>query len=188
MDDSDSIKISLPTAIKPRVPMEEQPLEELIPRAKLLLVELEGALSDGVSTLGPDGAESINLYRADILGLEAWLEAGRQLVILARPGLAAAEALAERLGAVLRTTGGDKDILFKQVIWELQTQAERTVYLGRDMDDLPALGLAGVAACPPEAPEWVQGVCQIVTNAPAGRGAARELVDRLLADYVPEEI
>ncbi|MCB2225705.1 MAG: hypothetical protein KQH53_03425 [Desulfarculaceae bacterium] len=188
MDDSDSIKISLPSATKPHVPQEERPLEQCIAEAKMLLVELEGALSDGLTTLHPDGSESVELFRADILGLEAWVAAGRQLVILARPGLAVAEVLAERLGALLRTTGGDKDVLFKQVIWENEMQAGQAAYMGRDMDDLPALGLAGLAVCPPEASAWVQGVCHIVTEAPAGRGAVRELVDRLLADYVPEEI
>jgi len=188
MDDSDSIKISLPAAVMPRVPQEERPLEQCIAEVKMLLVELEGALSDGLIQVGPDGSESLSLYRPDVLGLEAWVAAGRQLVILARPGLALAEPLAARLGAVLRTTGGDKDILFKQVIWENQVRPTQAAYMGRDMDDLPALSLAGLAVCPPESPDWVQGVCHIVTSAPAGRGAARELIDRMLADYVPEEI
>ncbi|MCF8033874.1 MAG: hypothetical protein K9K66_16925 [Desulfarculaceae bacterium] len=188
MDDSESIKISMPAAVKPHVPQEERPLEQCMAEAKMLMVELEGGLSDGLTTLGPDGAESLSLYRADILGLEAWVEAGRKLVLLARPDLALAEPLAQRLGASLRTTGGDKDILFKQVIWENEIIAAQAAYMGRDMDDLPALGLAGLAVCPPESPEWVKGVCHIVTGAPAGRGAVRELVDRLLADYVPEDI
>ncbi len=179
---------TLPQALAPRVPQEEMTLEQRIAAAKLLVVELEGALTDGLTRLAPDGGESIDLYRADILGLEAWLKAGRALVIVARPGLAVAETLASRLGATLRTSGGDKDILFKQVIWENQVKAPEAVYLGRDFDDLPALGIAGLAACPPEAPLWVRGVCHLVTEAPAGRGAVRELVDLLLADYVPQEV
>lgn len=188
MDDSESIKISLPAGVKPRIPQEERPLEQCIAEVKMLMVELEGGLGDGLTILHPDGSESLGLFRPDLLGLEAWAAAGRKLVILARPGLAVAEVLAERLGALLRTTGGDKGILFKQVIWENELQAGQAAYLGRDLDDLPALGLAGLAVCPPESPEWVRGVCHIVTEAPAGRGAVRELVDRLLADYVPEEI
>ncbi|MBU1275202.1 MAG: hypothetical protein KJ720_07475 [Proteobacteria bacterium] len=179
---------TLPHAITPKVPQEEMTLEQRITVAKLLMVELEGALTDGLSYLAPGGAESVALYRADILGLEAWLKAGRSLVIVARPGLAVAQELAQQLGATLRTSGGDKDVLFKQVTWENQVKATEAVYLGRDLDDLPALGLAGLAVCPPEAPLWVRGVCHMVTEAPAGRGAARELVDRLLADYVPPEI
>lgn len=179
---------TLPHAIAPKVPQEEMTLEQRIAAAKLLMVELEGALTDGVSHLAPDGSESLSLYRADILGLEAWLKAGRALVIVARPGLAVAETLAQRLGATLRTSGGDKDILFKQVTWEYQFKSTETVYMGRDFDDLPALGLAGMAVCPPESPLWVRGMCHRVTEAPAGRGAVRELVDMLLADYVPQEI
>ncbi|MCB2193280.1 MAG: hypothetical protein KQI62_17035 [Deltaproteobacteria bacterium] len=182
------METTLPQGIEPKVPQEEMTLEQRIAAAKLLMVELEGALTDGVSQLAPDGSESISLYRADILGLEAWLKAGRMLVIVARPGLEAAETLATRLGASLRTSGGDKDILFKQVTWENEVKAPESVYLGRDFDDLPALGLAGLAACPPEAPLWVRDMCHLVTEAPAGRGAVRELVDRLLADYVPEEV
>lgn len=174
--------------LAPKVPLEEMTLEQRIGAAKLLMVELEGGLSDGMSYLAPDGKETLPLYRADILGLESWVAAGRLLVLVARPGLDAAEALARRLGALLRTSGGDKGILFKQAVWENQVSPHEAVYLGRDMDDLPALGLAGLAACPPEAPEWVRSVCHLVTEAPAGRGAVRELVDRLLADYLPDEI
>ena len=139
---------TLPQGIAPKVPQEEMTMEQRIAAAKLLMVELEGALTDGVSHLAPDGGETLPLYRADILGLEAWLKAGRSLVIVARPGLAAAEALAQRLGAGLRTSGGDKDILFKQVTWENQVKTMETVYMGRDFDDLPALGLAGLAVLP----------------------------------------
>ncbi|MCF8043711.1 MAG: hypothetical protein K9L19_15895 [Desulfarculaceae bacterium] len=179
---------TIPQAIAPKVPQEEMAMEQRIAAAKLLMVELEGGLTDGVSYLSADGSESLALYRADVLGLESWLKAGRMLVIVARPGLAVAEELASRLGATLRTSGGDKDILFKQVTWEQQVKSMEAVYLGRDFDDLPALGLAGLAVCPPESPMWVRGMCHMVTEAPAGRGAVREVVDLLLADYVPEEV
>lgn len=173
--------------LAPKVPLEEMSLEQRIGAAKLLMVELEGGLSDGVSYLAPDGGETLPLYRADILGLESWLAAGRLLVLVARPGLAAAEALARRLGAVLRTSGGDKGILFKQAVWENQVSPVEAVYLGRDMDDLPALGLAGLAACPRGPGMGALGVSS-GHRGPGGAGAVRELVDRLLADYLPETI
>lgn len=175
-------------SLEPKTPAEDKTLEQRLADIQVLMMEMEGVLSDGGIILGPDGGQSLTVYRPDLYALEGWLAAGRQLVIFARPGLAAAEALAQDLGVLYRPAAGDKGLLFKHTAFDLQCRQERACYLGRDLDDLPALTIAGLAACPPQAPSWVQGVCHLVTEASAGRGAVREVVERLLADWVPPEL
>lgn len=174
--------------LEAQTPAAERTLAERLAAVTTLLVEVEGVISDGRSLLGPDGSESLFTYRPDIWALEGWLAAGRGLVLISQPGLAAAEALAQRLGALYRPAGGDKGLLLKQTAFDIQCKVDQVCYLGRDLDDLPALTIAGLAACPPQAPTWVREACHLVTQAPAGLGVVREVVDRLLADWVPEEI
>ncbi|RJX29174.1 MAG: hypothetical protein C4525_14855 [Desulfarculus sp.] len=175
-------------SLEPKTPAAERTLEERLAAVRALMLEVEGVLTDGRSLLAPDGSESLFTFRPDIWALEGWLAAGRGLVLISRPGLAAAEALAQRLGALYRPAGGDRGLLLKQTAFDLACKTEQVCYLGRDLDDLPALTIAGLAACPPQAPAWVREACHLVSEAPAGMGAVREVVDRLLADWVPEEI
>jgi 3-deoxy-D-manno-octulosonate 8-phosphate phosphatase (KDO 8-P phosphatase) len=66
-------------------------------------------------------------------------------------------------------------------IWtETGCTAAVTLYMGDDLLDLPALVAAGVGATVATAPAAVRDACQVVTVAPGGRGAVREICDLLL--------
>ena len=59
---------------------------------------------------------------------------------------------------------------------------EEICFMGDDVNDLAAMELAGVAAAPADACSAARGKAAIVTAAGGGRGAVRELVDRILAE------
>jgi 3-deoxy-D-manno-octulosonate 8-phosphate phosphatase (KDO 8-P phosphatase) len=52
--------------------------------------------------------------------------------------------------------------------------------MGDELVDLPVLEQCGFACAPREAPEAVRSRVHYVTEAPAGRGAVRELCDLLV--------
>jgi 3-deoxy-D-manno-octulosonate 8-phosphate phosphatase (KDO 8-P phosphatase) len=56
----------------------------------------------------------------------------------------------------------------------------RVCFMGDDVNDLPAMALAGVSAAPANAHATVLAVAAIVTERPGGSGAVRELIDRLV--------
>ena len=53
--------------------------------------------------------------------------------------------------------------------------------MGDDVNDLPALEIAGLSAAPTNARPAVLEKCQFITRAGGGNGAVRELIDHLLA-------
>lgn len=57
---------------------------------------------------------------------------------------------------------------------------DEIAFMGDDLPDLPALGLAGLAACPADAAPEVRQSCDLVCVAGGGDGAVRELVETLL--------
>ena len=57
-----------------------------------------------------------------------------------------------------------------------------SLYIGDDVNDLPAMRLAGASACPMDARPEVVDFVDIVLGAPGGRGAFRELADMILAE------
>ena len=48
------------------------------------------------------------------------------------------------------------------------------------MNDLSALGIVGMSACPADARPSVRENCQVVTKTSGGNGAVREVIDMLL--------
>lgn len=58
-------------------------------------------------------------------------------------------------------------------------------FMGDDVNDLAAMKLAGLAAAPADARPAARSTADIVTLAPGGNGAVRELVDMVLAGQLP---
>jgi 3-deoxy-D-manno-octulosonate 8-phosphate phosphatase (KDO 8-P phosphatase) len=62
----------------------------------------------------------------------------------------------------------------------LSITPEEAAFMGDDLPDLPALAVAGLAACPADAAAEVRARCHVTCTAPAGRGAVRELIEFVL--------
>lgn len=167
--------------IAPKAPEDEKTPAERLPGAQLLVLELEGVATDGRVWTGPQGEMWLAFSRADEAGLAGWLAAGGKALVVAREDLPAGRAWAERLGADFLAVKGDKAQTLRIYVHQAQVKYGQTVYIGSDLDDLTAMTMAGFAACPPQAHPWVRESADLVTTAPAGAGALREVADLLLA-------
>jgi len=165
----------------PQAPMSEKPLEERIAEVRLLVMEMEGVLTDGGEYIDGQGSVSVRTCRADALGLEAWRQEGYQVVVLARQGFKPAEAWALAAGVDLRPHLGKKQPALQAVALEFGMQPGQVCYLGCEVDDLPAMTVVGLAAATADANPWARGAAHLVLTRPGGAGAVRELVDRILA-------
>ena len=59
---------------------------------------------------------------------------------------------------------------------------EQVCYMGDDLADLPVLAAAGLAACPADAAAEVREAAHLASPAAGGRGAVREVVERILKE------
>jgi 3-deoxy-D-manno-octulosonate 8-phosphate phosphatase (KDO 8-P phosphatase) len=57
-------------------------------------------------------------------------------------------------------------------------------FIGDDVNDLPALALAGLPAAPADAQPEVRALCRFVSSAKGGNGAVRELIEMILAESI----
>jgi len=76
---------------------------------------------------------------------------------------------------------GDKAERFIAMCQRLGVDPAHTLFIGDDVNDLPALRLAAVSACPSDAVADVRGAVDIVLSLPGGHGAFRELAELILA-------
>jgi len=144
-------------------------------------------LTDGSTVTGADGTESIVTHRADALGLANWLAVGGKAVVASRDDLKALEAWCRAKGITHRVHQGAKAPMMQMIIFEHQMEPRQVMYIGADLDDLPAMIIAGLAAAPSNAHNWTREASHIQLRNPGGRGAVRELLDLLAEKCAPEK-
>ena len=155
-------------------------LEAQLERTKLLVLDVDGVLTDGRVVYG--SGEELQFFDVqDGQGL-AWLrKVGITVAWITGRGCEATRRRAEELGvAELHMKSGPKDTVLREVQKRLGIAPDETVAMG---DDLPDLGLArhaGVFAAPANARPQVKERADIVTEASGGRGAVREICERIL--------
>jgi 3-deoxy-D-manno-octulosonate 8-phosphate phosphatase (KDO 8-P phosphatase) len=176
-----------PDTIQPKVPQEEKDLDTLLGEIELVVLEAEGVLTDGATTTGADGTESIATCRADALGLANWLAVGGKAVVVAREELKAMEAWCQARGITHRVHQGAKAPMMQMIIFEHQLEPRQVMYIGADLDDLPAMIIAGLAAAPSSAHNWAREASHVQLKNPGGGGALRELLDLLAEKRAPEK-
>jgi len=156
-------------------------LESRLARVRLLLLDVDGVLTDGGITYASDGAESKTFHVRDGVGLRLWREAGNTAAIITGRASAAVERRAAELGiTVVRQGVGEKAGVAEEVLGACGVGWEETAAIGDDLPDIPLVTRAAAGFAVADACAELRAVATIVTAAPGGRGAVREAVERLL--------
>ncbi|MCJ7751206.1 MAG: HAD hydrolase family protein [Armatimonadetes bacterium] len=75
---------------------------------------------------------------------------------------------------------GDKAAALRELAEEKGVALERVAFMGDDFNDREAMRLAGVAIAPADAAAEIRDLADLVTDAPGGKGAARQAVEAVL--------
>lgn len=148
---------------------------------RLLLLDVDGVLTDGGITYGSGGTELLTFHVRDGLAIQMAQAAGIRVAILSGRKSEAVIRRAGELGVtevVLGTT--DKLAAFRDLLSRHHLTAGQTAYVGDDVGDLPLLGEVGLSATVADAPLEVRRAVDVVTRLPGGAGAVRELIEALL--------
>jgi 3-deoxy-D-manno-octulosonate 8-phosphate phosphatase (KDO 8-P phosphatase) len=148
---------------------------------EVLVVDVDGVLTDGVIAVDDHGVETKRFHVRDGWALNAWRKLGKRTALISgRTSRATARRAAELGISPVVQGASSKAGPFREVLAELGVEADRVAYMGDDLPDLPVLRLAGLAACPADAAFEVRGACHYVARAPGGRGAVREVIELIL--------
>jgi 3-deoxy-D-manno-octulosonate 8-phosphate phosphatase (KDO 8-P phosphatase) len=148
---------------------------------RLLVLDVDGVLTDGTVLYG-DGIEEVKAFHTrDGAGLALWRDAGMHTTfITGRGGTSVQRRAAElRIGRIWERAK-DKSAAFDEALAHFGVTAAQTIMMGDDVPDLRLLERAGFAAAPADASPDVLPRVHLVTRAPGGRGAVRELIEHVL--------
>jgi 3-deoxy-D-manno-octulosonate 8-phosphate phosphatase (KDO 8-P phosphatase) len=148
---------------------------------ELLLVDVDGVLTDGVIVVDDLGVESKHFHVRDGLAYSLWHRASKRSAILSGRKVEVVERRAAELKIAHVVQGRvDKKEPFQALLCELGLEARQVCYVGDDLIDLPVLGVVGLAAAPADAVPEVRDAVHLVTGAIGGRGVIREVVEVIL--------
>lgn len=148
---------------------------------KAIAMDVDGVLTDGGVWWGPNGEEWKRFHFADIMGLSLARKSGMLIALISGEDSPLIDRLASKLGILDIHRGcKDKAGALRAFSERHGLRMEEICFIGDDVNDLPALAIVGLSACPADARPAVREHCQVVTKLPAGNGAVREVVDMLL--------
>lgn len=151
-------------------------------KIELLLLDVDGVLTDGTLHYSDDGIETKCFHVRDGSGLKLWQFAGKRVAVISgRRSRAVANRCAELgIEIVRQGAGADKRPAFAEVLAETGLVAEQVCVVGDDWPDLPLFERCGLAIAPVDASRDAIAKAVYVTTCPGGRGAVREAIEWLL--------
>jgi 3-deoxy-D-manno-octulosonate 8-phosphate phosphatase (KDO 8-P phosphatase) len=151
-------------------------------RVRLLLLDVDGVLTDGTLYYGPEGEWLKAFNVRDGLGLRLVLQAGIQVgIVTGRKGPALAARCRDLGIGLVRSGIRDKVAELPHIAASTGVAPEEMAFVADDLPDLALMGAVGLAVAVADADAQVRQAAHWVTAAGGGRGAVREVCQRLLA-------
>lgn len=158
-----------------------QSLEARAKRVRLILLDVDGVLTDGTVIMHGDGTESKAFHIRDGAAIVWAMQAGIPVGLLSARMSTATTRRAAQLGIRIVSQGvGSKTAEFGRIVTEQGLDDDEVAYMGDDLLDLGVLARAGLAAAPADASLEVRAVAHWTSTLGGGRGAVRELIEVIL--------
>ncbi len=155
---------------------------EFLAKIKAIAMDVDGVLTDGGVWWGPNGEEWKRFHFADIMGLSLARKSGMVIALMSGENSPLIDRLAAKFSlSDVHKECKDKAAALRAFAEKHRMRLQEICFIGDDVNDLPALNIAGLSACPADARPSIREHCQVVTKLGGGNGAVREVVDLLLA-------
>jgi len=156
-------------------------LRRRLRRIQLLVLDVDGVLTDGGLWFDADGRLSKRFDVRDGLGIRLLQQAGLEIALLSGGQGGATEVRARQLGIHHCLVGiKDKPKALTQLQHQVGVVAEETAFVGDDLNDLAVRPVVGLLLAPSDACRPVRRGADAVMQRRGGHGAVRELAEHLL--------
>lgn len=156
-------------------------ITEKAKKIKILLLDIDGVLTDGRIIYGNWGEELKNFNVNDGLGMVLIRKAGMKCIIVTARNSRIVKKRAKLL-SVDRVYGNSilKIEALEDIVKRYGVTHDEICFIGDDIIDIPILKRIGLAAAVPNAMDEVKAVAHFITKKKGGKGAVREVCDMLL--------
>ena len=156
-------------------------MEERLKGIKLLVLDVDGVMTDGRIIFDSNGVESKFFNVKDGHGIKMLQRAGIEVAIISGRQSQVVTIRAAELGIErVFQKATDKRTPYEEILADTGLSDSEVAFLGDDLIDIPVLRRVGFAAAPADAVAEVFPFVHYVTKQSGGWGAVRELADLLL--------
>jgi len=150
-------------------------------RVKLLIVDVDGVLTDGGIILDNAGNETKRFHVRDGHGIKMLMRAGIEVAFLTGRTSEVVKRRAAELGVKIIHQGSKVKLdAYEEILKETGMTDEQTAYVGDDIVDIPVMRRVSLPVAVADAEDYVREVAMVVTERPGGHGAVREVCDMIL--------
>lgn len=157
-------------------------LMKKLPFLKLVILDVDGVLTDGGLYYGADGEAVKRFNVKDGVALKLLPKWGVDVAVITAKDSAPLHKRMDDLGIKHFYYGcHDKAAAFDELMQTLKLEPEQVAYVGDDVIDLQVMPKVGISLCPADAHTLLLRHCDIILKRSAGQGVAREVADLVLA-------
>ncbi len=159
----------------------EKLLSEKLNRVTLLVLDVDGVLTDGKIVIDDRGNESKNFNVRDGHGLKLLMRSGVDVMFLTGRTSKVVQHRADELGIKGVYQGiRDKATVLGEILAEKELSGQSVAYVGDDIVDIPVFKMVGFSAAVADALEYVKSHADYVSAQKGGSGAVREICEMIL--------
>jgi 3-deoxy-D-manno-octulosonate 8-phosphate phosphatase (KDO 8-P phosphatase) len=152
-----------------------------VKRIKMLLLDVDGVLTDGGIFYSATGAEMKRFHAHDGYGVVRAREHGLKLGIISgrQTPIVVVRARELQIEDVVQNAS-DKVAAMEELRRKHNLESDEMAFIGDDLFDIPLLKSVGFSAAPANALPRVKKLVDVVTRASGGNGAVREVIDLII--------
>ena len=151
-------------------------------RIRLVLMDVDGTLTDGLVYVLPDGQEVKGYHVHDGLGILLTRLAGLKTGVITGKSSPALSIRAERLGLdEVHQNILDKEKILIEIMERHRLLPEQVAFIGDDLGDLKVMKVVGLSGAPADAHPKVKQIALYVCRNKGGHGAVREFLEFILS-------
>lgn len=149
---------------------------------ELIVLDVDGTLTDGGITYTNSGEELKTFDVKDGLGIASWTrKLGKKAAIITGRKSILVEKRAKELGITYIFQGvDDKDQVLLEILEKENISWEEVAAIGDDLNDLLMLKKVGLSFAPCDAVPYIKNSVNIVCKKSGGKGAVREMIEYIL--------
>lgn len=148
---------------------------------KLIVLDVDGCLSDGKLIYSSDGIESKSFNVKDGLAISSWVKMGNHVAIITGRKSSIVKRRAKELGIKHLYQGvTDKRIVLNELVESLELYFCEVAAIGDDLNDYHMLKLVGKSFTPSDGVKEIKEIVNRVLEKKGGDGVVREMIDILV--------
>jgi len=160
---------------------ERIPLEEKAARIRLLILDVDGVLTDGRIVINDLGVETKYFHVRDGQGLKLLMGSGIEVAIISGRESEIVRYRAAELGITEVHQGvTHKESVCRDLLKRKGLESDRACCIGDDLPDIPMFHLVGLPVAVVDAPREVRDAAGYITKNRGGNGAVREICELIL--------